>query len=429
MRICKNLVFFLTIFVASAFAQEKASIAVIELDAEGITPSEARIITARLRTELFNTDQFVVLERDKMDAVLKEQGFQLTGCTSNACAVQIGKMVNFQKIVAGNIGKLGNLFTVSIRLIDVETGVVLKTATEDCRCPIEDVLTKSIQKVSLKIAGEKIQPTAYRNLETPAPASPLSNVKFTRVGITKVHGALSKKIKLSDNGHYTHTNMISANKHRSGDGDNSTIIDLDREVIIHLDHKKKKYTEITFAKYRERREKMMQELRKKRDSEVMDLKFDVNVDRTGERQTINGYDCEKLILTMKSRWWEKPKARSEENVAVTLTRWMTPQVAEMEVIRNFSKKFEDKIKISSQSADNMYPEAEGALALYFTAQKKLAEELEKLEVEDMTVLQSEEVGYIEGKLAYESTMTMKEVSTLALDPMLFVPPAGYKRDQ
>jgi hypothetical protein len=90
----------------------------------------------------------------------------------------------------------------------------------------------------------------------------------------------------------------------------------------------------------------------------MDLKFDVNIDRTGERQTINGYDCEKVVLTMKSRWWEKPKARSKENVTLTYTQWCVPQMAED-----------------------------------------------------------------------ESTMTIKDVITLALDPILFVPPASYKRDQ
>jgi hypothetical protein len=121
------------------------------------------------------------------------------------------------------------------------------------------VLTKSIQKVSLKIAGEKIQPAAYRSLETPAPASPLSDMKYTRVMTEKYHGALSGKMILTDKGYLTITTMISGNKRRYDSGDNSDIIDLDRKVLIHLDHKKKKYTETTFAKNNEMSEKMMQE--------------------------------------------------------------------------------------------------------------------------------------------------------------------------
>lgn len=161
MKISKLIV--LLILATHAFSQEKASIAVIELDAEGIASYEARIITARIRTELFNTGKFVVLEREKVEAILKEQGFQLSGCTLNECAVKIGRLVNVQKIVTGNIGKIGNLITLSIRLVDVETGILLKTATEDCECSIETVLTKSIQSLSQKLAGNEVQSTTYRS--------------------------------------------------------------------------------------------------------------------------------------------------------------------------------------------------------------------------------------------------------------------------
>lgn len=102
-------------------AQDKQTIAVLDLDAEGLSRSEARIISSRLRTDLFNTSTFTVLERDKMEDILQEQGFQLSGCTTNECVVEAGKLIGVRHIIAGNIGKLGKLYTINIRLIDVES--------------------------------------------------------------------------------------------------------------------------------------------------------------------------------------------------------------------------------------------------------------------------------------------------------------------
>ncbi|MBN2013278.1 hypothetical protein JW960_28365 [candidate division KSB1 bacterium] len=152
------------LLATSVFAQDKSNVAVMELDAAGISPAENKIISARLRTDLFNTGKFNILEREKMEDILTEQGFQMSGCTSDECAVEIGRLIGVKKIVAGSIGKLGSIYTLNIRLIDVETGAVERTATEDCQCPIEDVLTQAINRAARKLAGEqisspKIQPT------------------------------------------------------------------------------------------------------------------------------------------------------------------------------------------------------------------------------------------------------------------------------
>ena len=108
--------------VGLVYGQEKKSIAVLELDAGGISTYEAQVLTNRLRTELFKTEKFNVLERDKMDEILIEQGFQLSACTTNECAVEVGKLTGVEQMVAGNVAKIDNLFTINIRLIDVETG-------------------------------------------------------------------------------------------------------------------------------------------------------------------------------------------------------------------------------------------------------------------------------------------------------------------
>jgi len=146
----------LFLFSTLIIAQDKASIAVLELEPVGLSHNEAQVLSNRLRTELFKTDKFTVLERDKMSEILIEQGFQLSGCTTNECVVEAGKLIGVKQMVAGNIAKIDNLFTLDIRMIDVETGKVIKTATEDCECELKDVLTNSIRNVARSLAGLKV---------------------------------------------------------------------------------------------------------------------------------------------------------------------------------------------------------------------------------------------------------------------------------
>lgn len=140
-----------------SYSQNKSSIAVLELEAGGISAYEAQVLSNRLRTELFKTDRFTVLERDKMDEILIEQGFQLSGCTTNDCVMEAGKLIGVENMVAGNIAKIDNFFTIDIRLIDVETGKVVKTATEDCECTLKDVITNSMRNVARTMAGLNVE--------------------------------------------------------------------------------------------------------------------------------------------------------------------------------------------------------------------------------------------------------------------------------
>jgi TolB-like protein len=128
------------------------NIAVIDLDPTGISNNEAEFLSDRLRTELFETGKFQVVEREKMNAILHEQGFQQTGCTSVECAIEIGQLLNVRVMVAGTIGKIDDLYSLSIRMINVESGAIIRTATRDYEGKLSEVLTEVIPEVSAKLA-------------------------------------------------------------------------------------------------------------------------------------------------------------------------------------------------------------------------------------------------------------------------------------
>ncbi|GAB4181322.1 MAG: hypothetical protein Kow00108_18020 [Calditrichia bacterium] len=133
--------------------ESKNFVAVLELDQAGITTEESRILTDRLRYELIRTNHFTVLERSKMEEILKEQTFQLSGCTSDECLVEVGRLVGVQFMVGGSVGKIGNLYTVNVRLIDVETATVTRNAVVDYRGTIDGLLTEGLKKAARRLAG------------------------------------------------------------------------------------------------------------------------------------------------------------------------------------------------------------------------------------------------------------------------------------
>lgn len=146
---------------------EKLAIAVLELDANNVIESEAKALSDRLRIEIFNAGVYDVMERDKMNSILDEMQFQLSGCTTDECVVEIGRMIGVNKMIAGSVSKVGEFFTVTARIIDVETGKIESTATEDIQGTIGIVLTKAIPSVASQISGlGKMSHTSVLNIST-----------------------------------------------------------------------------------------------------------------------------------------------------------------------------------------------------------------------------------------------------------------------
>ena len=110
--------------VKMAPASKVVNIGVAELSAQNVSAGDAAVIADMLRAELVKSGAFNVVEKSNMDKVLNEQAFQKTGCTSEECAVKLGKLLNLQKMIVGSFGKLIDRYIVSIRMVNVETGQI-----------------------------------------------------------------------------------------------------------------------------------------------------------------------------------------------------------------------------------------------------------------------------------------------------------------
>ncbi len=128
-------------------------IAVNDLLPRGISKDDALIISDRLRAALLETGKVRVLEREEMDKILREQAFQKSGaCDNSDCAVEIGRLLAVDRMVVGTVGKIGSLTTLSARILDVSTGEVLFTASQDNEGILEELLVKAVPEIASKLA-------------------------------------------------------------------------------------------------------------------------------------------------------------------------------------------------------------------------------------------------------------------------------------
>ncbi|MBU4444714.1 PEGA domain-containing protein, partial [bacterium] len=152
MRNIQRLIIFLFLI---SLCNAQTRVAVIDFEAKGVSEIEVSALTDRLRDELFKTGQYKVMERAMMEEILKEQGFQLSGCTSDECVIEIGKLIGVEQIIGGSISKVGNVFSVSSRMISVETSEVSRVANYDFTGDIGTLLTQGMKNAAIQLATGK----------------------------------------------------------------------------------------------------------------------------------------------------------------------------------------------------------------------------------------------------------------------------------
>lgn len=140
--------------ILTVSGQQKDKVAILTLkNSNGVSIGEAEIISDRLRNDFFTTGRVDVMERDQMQSILKEQGLQQSGiCTDEGCMVELGKMLGVKRLIAGSIGKLGSMYLLNVRSIDVSSGKIDCAVTDDIKGEIEDVV-QVLSSVASRVAS------------------------------------------------------------------------------------------------------------------------------------------------------------------------------------------------------------------------------------------------------------------------------------
>ena len=148
----RNLVLTLFIFTCLPAQDGPPSVAVLDFEANGIPDYEAETLTERLRSEIANTNAFRITDRKLLDKIINEQALQQSGCTTDECSAEIGQLLGAQYMISGAIGKLGETFTVDVKLVSVSTGAAERTKTASYKGPISGMITE-MEILAWEISG------------------------------------------------------------------------------------------------------------------------------------------------------------------------------------------------------------------------------------------------------------------------------------
>lgn len=117
----------------SNFSDWNRVIALADVSADGLSEFETKVFFNRLETELVNLGGYIVITRTNVEEILKEQKIQQSGCTDQACAVEMGKLLGAKYMLLSNIlfDTKTKAISLTLKLIDVETGVITTSISKD----------------------------------------------------------------------------------------------------------------------------------------------------------------------------------------------------------------------------------------------------------------------------------------------------------
>jgi TolB-like protein len=87
-----------------------------------------KALAAMMITDLASVPELTLVERERMQDVLEEQKLQSSPLFDQATAVKAGKLIGAQYIVTGVFAAAQPQVRIDTRVIDVETGEIVKTA-------------------------------------------------------------------------------------------------------------------------------------------------------------------------------------------------------------------------------------------------------------------------------------------------------------
>jgi TolB-like protein len=151
-------------------------------------------IASMMTTDLSSVDAIQLLERERLQDVIKEMDAQQTAYFDSSTAVRVGRMVGAQYIVTGAIAAVQPQIRLDTRVVRVETGEIVKTAQvtgkEDQFFDLEKRLAHKLLD-GLEVA---LTPEDERKLQTRQESNHINDLS-TVLGF-------SQAIALSDRGDY-----------------------------------------------------------------------------------------------------------------------------------------------------------------------------------------------------------------------------------
>ncbi len=192
----------------------------------------------------------------------------------------------------------------------------------------------------------------------------------------------------------TNTVAVKGNRMMTVNETTGEIIDLDEKKVYTLDMKKKTYEVMTFEEMRKRmeeaRDKAQQAVKqeqpkKEENAPEKQMEVDFSLKESGQKKTINGYDCREVLMTITTH--ERGKTLEEAGgMVMTSHIWLAPAIPELKEIDEFHRRYSEALQGPFGSAEAAQQMAM-ALAMYPAMKDMIGKmETEKVNMEGAQIL-------------------------------------------
>ena len=103
---------------------EKIKIAILQIENRTSTSVDTQALTDSLQIEIVKKKYYLVVERNQLNKILEEQKLSLSGLTETEQVTKIGQLLGAQKIWIGSLSKFGEKYVLSMKSVDVQSGVI-----------------------------------------------------------------------------------------------------------------------------------------------------------------------------------------------------------------------------------------------------------------------------------------------------------------
>jgi TolB-like protein len=152
-------------------------------------------------TDLSNIRMLNIVERDKLESILKEQKLNNSKEFDPSTASKVGKLLGAQIILTGGYFEMMGALRIDARFIDVETGKILKSDGVDGQTSSFFKIQKQLSWKIIKNMDTKISDEERKELENSEKAKALSMDDMTKY---------SKALDYYDNGNKVESKKIAA---------------------------------------------------------------------------------------------------------------------------------------------------------------------------------------------------------------------------
>jgi len=102
--------------------QQNKRLVILNIQSDSTPLSE--YIIDEITANIVNTRKYTIVERQQLDIIRNELGFQFSGEVSDESALGIGRMLGAEIIITGAISRIGNNYRLRVRALGVEKATV-----------------------------------------------------------------------------------------------------------------------------------------------------------------------------------------------------------------------------------------------------------------------------------------------------------------